>query len=156
MEYYPIPLRFDKIMKGSQVENIDIRLSIHQNVRLMLKTFSLSYRFDPTFGCILNKYQAATPPQEGTKRAWKERMREDVQKSLKDLLQRYEKRIHMTDLLVDLSEPSKQSNNSVVKVKVQISGRLTLGRRELFHYPDNEIADEAKEVFPLVIPIGGR
>ena len=71
-------------------------------------------------------------------------------------MQRYETRVQISDLVVDLSQPNRKANNSIVQVKIQISGRLTLGRRELFHYPDNEIADEAQEVFPLVIPTGGR
>jgi hypothetical protein len=41
-------------------------------------------------------------------------------------------------------------------VKVDVFGQLTLGRKEQFHYPDNEVDDDAKEAFPLVIPVGRK
>lgn len=154
MNYYSIPLRIDEIMKGkSKDDEVDIRTSIHENIRLILKTFSLSYRFDPTFGCVMNKFQASTPPQKRSERVWRENMRESIQKNLKDMLQRYETRVKVSDVIVDMRTPRKNANTSVVKVKVQVIGELTLGRREKFHFPDSEIADQAQEVFPLMIPV---
>lgn len=155
MEYYSIPLKVNEIIKGKNKANeIDIRKSIHENIRLILKTFTLSYRFDPTFGSIMNKYHASTPPQRQSERAWREFMRESIQKNLKDMLQRYETRIKVNDVIIDMRSPKWRKKESVVKVKVQISGQLTLGRNENFHYPDSEIAEEAQELFPLMIPVG--
>ena len=142
-------------MKGkSKSEEVDIRLSIHENIRLILKTFTLSYRFDPTFGCVMNKYHASTPPQRQSERLWREAMRESIQKNLKDMLQRYETRIKVTDVIIDMRTTKRKNSNSTVKVKVQISGNLTLGRNEIFHFPDSEVAEEGKELFPLMIPVG--
>lgn len=154
MEFYNIPLRINKIIKGDIVKDeIDLRESIHQNISLLLKTFFLSYRFDPSFGCILNKYQGSTPPQKQSKRAWRSDMQEAAQKNLEDMLKRYEKRIKVTEVIVDLDETNFNINDSIVDVRVQVKGQLTLGRRENFHFPDSEIADEAQEVFPLMIPV---
>lgn len=143
-------------MRGKKLETAELRLSIHQNIRLILKTFSLSYRFDPTFGCILNKYQAATPPQRKSERTWREKMREDVQKNLKDLLQRYETRIKVTDVIVDMHDPGRDDNSTTVNVKVDVFGHLTLEGQEHFHFPDSEITEEAMELFPLYVPVGKK
>lgn len=157
MNYYTIPLKIEEIIKGKNLEEeADVRESIHQNIQLMLKTLSLSYRFDPTFGCVMNKYHARTPPQNQAERAWRESLREAIQKNLKDMLTRYETRIKVTDVIVDMHPPRKGAQDPVVKVKVDIFGQLKLGRREQFHYPDREIDEGAQEVFPLEIPVGRK
>lgn len=143
-------------MAGKSLDQADLRLSIHQNIRLILKSLTLSYRFDPVFGSVLNKYQARTPPQGRSERAWREEMREQIQKNLKDLLQRYETRIKVTDVIVELYEPSQRDADPVVGVKVEVDGQLKLGRREKFHFPDSEIEEDAQEVFPLMIPVGKK
>ncbi len=154
MDYYAIPIKLGEITKGKQLAGaLDIRESIHQNVNLILRTFSLSYRFDPSFGCIMNKFQAATPPQNLPERIWREKMREDIQENLKDMLQRYETRIKVKDVFIDMRRPHR-GDKATVNVKVQIIGNLTLGRREKFNYPDSEVSEEAMEVLPLMIPVG--
>lgn len=155
MNYYSIPLRLDQIVRGTRKdEEVELRLAIHQNIRMILKAFSLSYRYDPTFGCVMNKYHASTPPQKQSERIWRESMRESIQENLKDMLQRYETRVRVQDLIIDMRPQKKSSHNAVMLVKVQISGQLTLGRKENFKYPDSEVSDDAKEVFPLMIPVG--
>ena len=146
----------DRLMKGDHLHNeVDLRVSIHQNIELILQTFSLSYRFDPTFGCVMNKYQAKTPPQRMSDRAWKESIRESIQKNLKDMFSRYESRIRIRDVIVDLKPVKRgQRIDSIAYVSVQVIGQLALGRRDAFYFPDSEIDDAAQEVFPLMIPIG--
>ncbi len=154
MDYYAIPIKLGEITRGKHlVGHVDVRNSIHQNINLILRTFSLSYRFDPTFGCVMNKYQAATPPQNMPERIWREKMREDIQNNLKDMLQRYETRINVKDVFIDMRKPTR-GDKAIVNVKVQITGNLTLGRREKFNYPDSEVSEEAMEVLPLMIPVG--
>ncbi len=151
-----MPIKLDEVMRGEPLEQLDIRKAIHQNIKLMLKTMTLSYRFDPTFGSILNKYHACTPPQKRSERAWREEIREQLQKNIKDMLQRYETRMAITDVMVDLREPNYTETSPMVKVKVDVFGQLTLGRKEQFHYPDSEIDEDAQEAFPLVIPVGKK
>lgn len=154
MEYYPIPLRTDELMRGKRLEDeTDIRLSIHQNIRMILKSFSLNYRFDPSFGCLMNKYHAHTPPQGTSERVWRDKMRQDFQKNLQDMISRYETRIKIDEMNIRMRQ-SRKNDESIMNVKIQINGNLTIGRRENFHYPDSEITDDAKEVFPLMIPVG--
>jgi phage baseplate assembly protein W len=154
MAYYPIPIDLAEVTRGKRVAEIeDVRKSIHQNINLILKTMSMSYRFDPSFGSILNKFQAATPPQKIPERIWREQMRESIQKNLKDMLGRYETRIEVKDVFIDLKKPAR-GDKSVVNVQVIIDGQLLLGRKEKFHYPDSEVSEEAQEVFPLMIPVG--
>ena len=154
--YYTIPLKLDEVMRGKYLEETDVRKSIHQNIRLILRTMSLRYRFDPLFGSVLNKYHARTPPQRKSERLWREEMREQIQKNLKDMLQRYETRLDITDVLVDLMDPKFTETSPMVRVKVDVFGQLTLGRREQFHYPDSEVDEDAQEAFPLVIPVGRK
>jgi predicted component of type VI protein secretion system len=155
MNYYSIPLKANEVIRGKNLANeMETRLSIHQNIRLMINALTLSYRFDPSYGCILNKYNARTPPQRKLERSWREEIRNDIQNNIKYLLQCYETRIQVQDVIVALQEPDKNDHRPTVKVRVDISGQLTLGRKERFHYPDSEIAEEAQEVFPILIPVG--
>ncbi len=154
MNYYTLPLNLAEITQGKRQEGeADLRLSIHQNINLILRTFCLSYRFDPSFGSVLHKFQAATPPQKIPERLWRSQMRETIQKNLKDMLMRYETRIQVKDVFIHMNKP-KGSNKSIVNVRVQITGNLALGRKEQFHYPDSEVSSEAQEILPLMIPIG--
>ncbi len=155
-QYYTMPLKLVEVMRGEQLDQMEIRKAIHQNIRLILKSMALSYRFDPTFGSLMNKYHAATPPQKKSTRVWREELRENIQKNLKDMLQRYETRLNITDVAIDMREPNFSENKPVVKVKVEVFGQLTLGRKEQFYYPDSEISEDAQEVLPLVIPIGRK
>lgn len=143
-------------MHGKQLTQTRTRTAIHQNIKLMLKAKPLSYRFDPTFGCLANKYYAHTPAQKKSERLWREEIRESLQQNLRDLLQRYESRVSAKDVIVDLLEPKAKDKRQVVKLKVEMTGHLTLGSRERFHYPDSEIADDAQEALPLVIPVGAK
>lgn len=158
MNYYRIPLRVDKLIRGEKLyDEVDVRKSIHQNIEFILKSFTLSYRFDPAFGSVLNKYQATTPPQDKSDRAWRESIRQDIQKNLKDLFSRYETRVQIRDVIVDFTTNSKRKrniDNSLAKVSIQVVGQLTLGRRDTFYFPDSEVDEDAKEVFPLMIPLG--
>ncbi len=154
MTYYPVPLNLADVTRGKRVADVDdVRKSIHQNINLIVKTMRLSYRFDPSFGSVLNKYQAATPPQKIPERIWREQMRESIQKNLKDMLTRYETRIEVKDVYIDMKKPSR-GDKSIVHVKVAIDGQLLLGRKEKFQYPDSEVSEEAQEVLPLMIPVG--
>lgn len=154
--HYAMPLRLEDAMRGKPLEQIDLRKAIHQNVKLMLKSMLCCYRFDPTFGSVLNKYHAATPPQRRAERSWREEMRGKIQENIKDMLQRYETRVTIRDVYVELQEPSAVETSPMVKVKVSIVGQLSLGRKEQFHYPDSEIDEDAQEAFPLVIPVGTK
>lgn len=143
-------------MKGEQqFDDKELRASIHQNIEFILKAFTMSYRFDPTFGSIMNKFQAQTPPQKKSDRAWRESIRESIQTNLKEMFRKYETRIRIRDVIVDLDNPRvRKRDNSLAMVSIQVIGHLTLGRRDTFYFPDSEIAEEAQEIFPLLIPIG--
>jgi len=156
MEYYGIPLRVDKLMRGDRLDDeVELKKSIHQNIEFILKAFTLSYRYDPTFGSVMNKYQATTPPQNTSDRAWRESIRQEIQKNLKDLFSRYETRIKIRDVNVDLKNPGRRrKDNSLAQVSIQVKGQLTLGRRDNFKFPDSEVDEDAQEVFPLMIPLG--
>lgn len=143
-------------MRGQHLSQTGTRTAIHQNIKLMLKAKPLSYRFDPAFGCLANKYHARTPPQKTSARMWRGEMRESLQQNLRDLLQRYESRVDTKEVIVDMQEPKATDKRQVVKLKVEVTGRLTLGRKEHFHYPDSEIDDDAQEALPLVIPVGSK
>lgn len=156
MNYYAIPIHSDKLMRGRALEKVDIRRSIHEHIALMLRTLSLGYRFDPVYGSILNKYHASTPPQRRSQRIWLEEIRERIQKNLLDMLLRYETRIKVQDVFVDLVQPKATDENPLLKVRVRISGNLSIGRKEQFHYPDSEVDEDAKEAFPLMIPVGKK
>jgi len=152
MEYYNIPLKVDKILKGKNIDNeVDIREAIHQNIRLIIKSLFLEYRFDPTFGSLINKKQGVSAPQKESTRKWKDKIREDVQKNLKDMLQRYEQRIKVNDVMVNINLGGKYVSDPIARVEVKVHGQLTIGKREDFYYPDSEVEGQEQGVFPLNI-----
>ena len=155
MEYYRIPLDVSGLLRGQRLsDEVELKKSIHENIRLILNSVTLSYRFDPAFGSVLNKHHAATPPQNRAERAWRETIRNEIQANLLDMLQRYETRVDVQEVHVNLRTPRTRAGDPVTMVSVEIDGQLSLGRKEHFHYPDSEISEEAQEVFPLMIPIG--
>ena len=135
-------------------DSVDLRLSIHQNIELILHSFTLSYRFDPAFGSLINKYYASTPPQGRSERHWREAIREKIQANLREMLTKYETRVQIKTVNTELSKARRRDKTITMSVRIHLSGRLTIGRREQFHYPDSEVLEEAKEVFPLMIPVG--
>jgi phage baseplate assembly protein W len=152
--FYSIPIRADQLIEGKKLDMVDLRRSIHQNIHLIVKTLNLSYSFDPSFGSLLNRYHARTPPQKKSESRWRENIREELQKNLRDVFQKYETRIVVENVTVDLIDPPEKQSKSVVSVRVEVKGHFNLGRKEKFHYPDSEIEEEAREIFPLVIPVG--
>ena len=102
------------------MELIDIRLAIHQNIRLILRTFPLRYRFDPTFGSVMNKFQGSSPPQGKKLVTWREEMRVDIEKNLSDILKRYETRLKIDRVSVNLQEPEDRESEPSMKVQVEI------------------------------------
>ncbi|MEO0044637.1 MAG: Baseplate wedge protein gp25 [Bacteroidota bacterium] len=156
MNYYALPLKVDRIITGKKLETVDIQTSVQQNIRLILKTMPLEYAYDAMFGSVLNKFQYATPPQKAGQLLWRNGLRESIRKNLKFLLEEYEPRLKIEDVLVNLSEPIQNAKEAIVLVKVTIKGELALGRKEIFHFPDSQIDSEAKSVFPLMIPIGNK
>lgn len=151
---YTIPIALGEVTRGRVLkQEADLKKSIHQNINLILRSLNLSYSYDPSFGSLMNKFQAATPPQRLPERLWRDEMRDAIQKNLKLMLSKYETRIDVKDVYVDLKK-STGRDKAKMNVRIQISGNLSLGRKEKFHYPDSMVSDEAQEVFPLMIPVG--
>lgn len=155
MEYYSLPLDVSGLLRGKRLhQEMELKKSIHQNINLILKSLTMSYRYDPTFGSVLNKYHAATPPQNKAERSWREKIKKDIQANLTDMLKRYETRVDVKEVMVDLRTPNSGGGAPVTMVRVEVDGRLSIGRKEKFHYPDSEVSEDAQEVFPLLIPVG--
>jgi phage baseplate assembly protein W len=155
MNYYALPLRVTDLLEGERLDDeVDLKLAIHQNIRLILRSYTMSYRFDPSFGSLLSKYNAATPPQNRPERAWREKIRNEIQNNLLEMLQRYETRVEVQDVMVNLQTSTASDGSPKTTVQVEVDGRLSIGRKDKFHYPDSEVSEEAQEAFPLMIPMG--
>jgi phage baseplate assembly protein W len=155
MEYYSLPLKVQSLLDGKRVhDEVDLKRAIHQNIRLILKSYTMSYRFDPTFGSLLSKYNAATPPQNRSERAWREKIRNEIQRNLTEMLQRYETRVDVKEVMVNIETKDNPGGMPTTTVNVEVSGRLSIGRKDKFHFPDSEVSEEAQEAFPLLIPMG--
>ena len=154
MAFYTIPLNPANLMVARDLKKVEIRESIHENIRLILRSFFLSYRYDPSFGSLINRFQGSTRPNTTRDVLWRAEIKRQIQNNLEDMLKRYENRVQVDSVVVNLVNPGKKSKNGEVQVRVEVKGNLSLGMRERFHFPDREIVDEAQEVFPLTIPIG--
>ncbi|MEN9610113.1 MAG: hypothetical protein RLZZ628_927 [Bacteroidota bacterium] len=155
MPFYEFPLKTGAVMRGKRATSIDTRAAITQNLKLLLRTMSLRYDFDPSYGSVLNKQQYVTPPQKG-ENSWRVNMRDSIQSNLKMLLTEYEHRLKITDVFVDMEENKSGKDKwiGMVLVRVRVEGNLTLGRKEKYQFPDSEVEEEAQEAFPLYIPVG--
>lgn len=155
MEYYSIPINIKDILKGKNVDDeVEIKKSIHQNIDMMLQAFTLSYRFDTSFGSVLHRYHASTPPQNVKDSTWQGKIEEVIQANLKEMLKKYETRIKIKDVTVNIRESSKSNRKGAVNVMVTVKGKLNTGQGGEFKYPDSELSENNVKVFPLMIPIG--
>jgi predicted component of type VI protein secretion system len=151
MDYYKLPLEIDKLMSNEHQEptKVDLRMSMAQNIELILQTMPLRYGFDPNFGSILNEYQYATLPIDD--KDWQRKFKDKVQMNLRALIEQYEMRLEN----IEVKLPNLVMNEKgmlEVLVKIQVKGEY--GRSAPFIFPDTQIDSENWRIFPLKIPVG--
>ncbi|MBK8492212.1 MAG: GPW/gp25 family protein [Saprospirales bacterium] len=133
--FYSMPFRTELLGKKGSLEKCSLADSIRQNIRVLLLSPPGRYRYDPFLGCKIHRFQfmANNRAMEGRKE--EDLFRLDLQENIKQLIQRYEPRILLSDVEVELrQDPSEQipwkskratwSNKSVIQVIVSIKGKV--------------------------------
>lgn len=134
-QFYSMPFRTESLGKKGSLQKCDLMESIRQNIRLLLLTPPGRYRFDPFYGCKIHWFQfmANNRAMEGRKE--EDLFKLDIQENIRQLILRYEPRIVISDIEVELrQDPAAQipwksqraawPGKPVIQVIVSIKGRV--------------------------------
>ena len=129
-----MPFRTGSLGKRGSLEKCDLATSIRQNIRMLLFTPPGRFRFDPFFGCKIHWYHfmANNRAMEGKKEEDLFRLR--IKENIEGLIRRFEPRINLIDLEVELRQDpanqipwkSKKTRNgqNVIQVIVHLRGKI--------------------------------
>lgn len=130
--FYSIPFRTGQLGKSGSLGKCGLSDSIRQNIRLLLLTPPSRFRFDPFYGCKIHWYQflVSNRAMEGKKE--EDQFRLDMQENIRKLIERFEPRIELTDIEIELKQdPSsqipwktRQNGLPVIQVVVWVRGKI--------------------------------
>lgn len=133
--FYSMPFRTESLGKKGSLQKCDLMESIRQNIRLLLLTPPGRYRHDPFYGCKIHWFQfmANNRAMEGRKE--EDQLKLDIRENIRKLILRYEPRIDLSDLEVELrQDPAEQipwkskraawPGKPVIQVVVNIKGKV--------------------------------
>jgi phage baseplate assembly protein W len=124
LKYYSIPLDFGRLCKRAvKHDKTDPAESVIQHIYLILSASYGSSRFDYDYGCVLTAYDFENPGNV-------ERIKHQLEKSVKDLLVKYEKRLGDIKLNIQIKEEDINTQGILkirkMKKKVEINISATL------------------------------
>lgn len=133
--FYSMPFRTEQLGRKGSFEKCSLLDSIRQNIRVLLLTPPGRYRYDPFLGCRIHWFQflANNRAMEGKKE--EDRFRLELQENIKMLIQRYETRIDLAEVEVEMrqdpsaykpwaSKTGRWKDKHVIQVIVNIRGRI--------------------------------
>jgi phage baseplate assembly protein W len=133
IDYYTMPLRLDKLVKGERHERCNLNASIAQQIHLLLTTAFGDMPQDPTFGCSIWEMDFDNLTS-GNK------LKERIKQSIYQSVCKYEKRLHQikVDIVVREEElPDKIHGRQVKKrLDVSITGEIRISS-EPFQFQDH-------------------
>jgi hypothetical protein len=114
-KYYQIPFRFGEITtKGEELKEVSLLESIANNCTLIIGSRFRSHRFDTMFGCAL--WDRDFDISEDLK--WEE----DLQKSVTNSLQKYERRLEQIRIDLKFGENIiRNKNNAFLRKSIKVS-----------------------------------
>ena len=134
--FYSIPFRAEKLTQKGRLEKCDLAASVRQNLRLLLMTPPMQVRHDSAYGCIIHwrQFLADNWAMEEEKRM-EDNFKIALEKNIKQLLEKFEPRIHLQELLVDVkySEEThtrwlllrrQRKQNNTIQIIVNIKGKV--------------------------------
>jgi len=124
LKYYNMPLNFSTLtQRAKRLGKCDLKESVIQHIYLILSTKYEDSRFDSLYGCELSKYDFENPNNL-------ERIKHQLEKSVKDLLVAYEKRITETKVTIHIKEEElstqgiKKHRKLKKKVEITVIGKF--------------------------------
>lgn len=121
LKYYDIPLNFSTLTRrGKKLGQCDLKESVIQHIYLVLSTKYGDSRFDYLYGCELSNYDFENPSNI-------ERIKHRLEKSVKDLLVAYEKRLGEIKVSIQIKEEeaSTQGIKKLKKLKKRVEIKVT-------------------------------
>jgi phage baseplate assembly protein W len=119
-KYYTLPLRFDKIISKEQHNNCSLEESIAQNLHLLVSTYHGESAFAEDYGCSIWDEEFRTHLDI----KWKE----EVRKSVMNAIQKFEPRLLLSDVKVELSDHESRNQKTNLQVRrklvIAISGTI--------------------------------
>lgn len=133
--FYTMPFRTEQLGKKGSLEKCDLADSIRQNIRMLLLTPPGRYRYEPFYGCKIHWFQFLVENRAMEGRKEEDQFRLNLQENIRQLILRYEPRINLSEVEVELrQDPSehvpwkhKRTNwngKSVIQVVVSVKGRV--------------------------------
>lgn len=117
--FYKLPLRFDTVVQKKQHETCSLMDSIAQNLHLIISTYRGEAAYDSEYGCSIW--------DEEFKTQLNIRWKEEVRQSVIDAIEKFEKRLKVSDVRVDLQEHETRNDKTLSvrrKVVLSISGTI--------------------------------
>src|ERR1700744_1006601 len=96
--YYELPINFSTLMQTNHdLPTCELKMSIAQNINLIITSKYNEHRFDDTYGCVIWNMDFELVLNEN---AWREKVNQSVMQSLK----RHEKRLEIYNTSVYMNE----------------------------------------------------
>lgn len=130
--YYSLPFRTERFGKKGSFQKSNLLDSIKQNIYTILVTPGHRYRYDPYYGCILQRYRFLASNRDMEDTASENIFKKILRENIHDLLIKYEKRILLEEVEVDVQYGqdnktrifAKRMEDIAIKVKVQVKGKI--------------------------------
>jgi phage baseplate assembly protein W len=126
MDYYTLPLRPDKLMRGESHEKCGVKESIEQQIHLIMTTTFGEMQQDEEFGCSIwdCDFDNLTA---------KNKIRENIKLSLQQSVLKYEKRLQSVKVEVYIKEE---------ELNTTINGRQVKKRMDVHVSAVNKVTNE--------------
>jgi hypothetical protein len=121
--YYELPINFGKLMQpNTDLPTVELKMSIAQNINLMITSKYNEHRFDDTYGCEIWDMDFELILVENV---WKER----INKSLLQSLKKHELRLEGIETTIDVKEEEFVHKTTGIKgvrkkITVYVNGKV--------------------------------
>ena len=123
VRYYELPINFETLMQPNKdLPTCELKMSIAQNINLIITSKYNEHRFDDTYGCEIWEMDFELILNETT---WRDR----INKSVLQTLKRHEKRLEINYTNVDVKEEEYVNSKTGVRgvrkrIKISVNGQV--------------------------------
>jgi phage baseplate assembly protein W len=133
VEYYSLPLRLDKVMKGDAHQKCTLQESISQHIHLIITTSFGEMQQDANFGCSIwdSDFDNLTSSNK---------IRESIKLSIQQSVSKYEQRLESIKVEIHIKEEELQTKINGRQVKKRLNVQITAINKttsEKFFYEDH-------------------
>ncbi len=121
--FLELPIDFGTLMQANKdLPTCELKMSIAQNINLIITSKYNEHRFDDTYGCVIWNMDFELVLNEN---AWREKVNQSVLQSLK----KHEQRLEIYNTSVDMAEEEFVNRNTGIKgirkrIKISVVGQV--------------------------------